>query len=268
MKKFGLLGKNISYSFSPILHNKIFNLYNIDADYKIYDLEDESLLESFIINLKNNNILGINVTIPYKTSILKFIDILSPEVQAIGATNCIKFEEGKLIAYNTDYFGLIKTFEKMNLNLKNKKVVILGTGGAAKASVKALLDCGAIVFVVTRDKINAKKHMSKDIFLMSYEELMETSGYLLINATPIGTNPNTDYSPVNEDVIQNFDFILDLIYNPQETLFLKYAKNKSKIYENGFYMLVSQGVKSEEIWNTQNFNYEKIYNELNQIVYK
>lgn len=268
MKKFGLLGKNISYTFSPILHNKIFSLYNIDANYKVYDLKDESMLKSFIENLKNNNILGINVTTPYKTSILKFIDILSPEVQSIGATNCIKFENGKLIAYNTDYFGLIKTFEKMSLDLKNKKVVILGTGGAAKASIKALLDCGAIVFVATRDKINAKQYIKDDVFLITYEELAKTSGYLLINATPVGTNPNINFSPVNENIIQNFDFILDLIYNPQETLFLKYAKSRNKIYENGFYMLVSQGIKSEEIWNKENFNYEKIYNELNKIVYK
>ena len=267
MKKFGLLGKNISYTFSPILHNKIFDLYNIKANYKVYDLKDEFMLESFVKYLKKNKILGINITTPYKTSILKFVDILSPEVQSIGATNCIKFEDDKLVAYNTDYFGLIKTFEKMNLNLKNKKAVVLGTGGAAKASIKALLDCGATVSVVTRDKATAKKNL-KDVFVISYEELTETSGYLLINATPVGTSPNINLSPVNKEIIQNFDFILDLIYNPQETLFLKYAKNKGKIWNNGFYMLVSQGVKSEEIWNKENFNYEKIYNELYQIVYK
>lgn len=267
MKKFGLLGKNISYTFSPTLHNKIFKLYDIDAQYEIYDLKDESLMKDFLKDLKQKSILGLNVTIPYKTAILKFVDTISPEVQSIGATNCIKFENGRLIAYNTDYFGLIKTFEKMDLNLKNKKAVILGTGGAAKAAIKALLDCGAIVFIVSRDKIKAQSEF-KDIPVISYDELSKTSGYLLINATPIGTNPNINVSPVNESIIQNFDFVLDLIYNPQETLFLKFAKNRGKNFENGLYMLISQGVKSEEIWNEKEFNYKKIYDELINTIYK
>lgn len=267
MKKFGLLGKNISYTFSPILHNEIFKLYNIHGQYEIYDLKEESLIQEFLQSLKQENILGLNITTPYKTSILKFVDILSPEVQSIGATNCIKFENGKLIAYNTDYFGLIKTFEKMNLDLKNKKVVILGSGGAAKACIKALLDCGAVVYVVSRDVGNAQIEL-KNVFVLSYDELLKTSGYLIINATPVGTAPNIDVSPVNQDVVQNFDFALDLIYNPKETLFLKYAKDKGKHFENGLYMLVSQGVKSQEIWNERELNYERIYNELINIIYK
>lgn len=267
MKKFGLLGKNISYTFSPILHNKIFELYNMNAEYKIYDLNNENLIKEFLQTLKQKNILGINVTIPYKTSILEFVDILSPEVQSIGAANCIKFENEKLIAYNTDYFGLIKTFEKMGLILKNKKVIILGTGGAAKACIKALLDSEAIVYVVSRNLTNINKDF-KNVFLLSYNDLEKTSGYLIINATPVGTSPNTNISPVKKNIIQNFDFALDLIYNPKETLFLKYAKESGKNFENGLYMLISQGIKSEEIWNNKEFNYEKIYDELINVIYK
>lgn len=267
MKKFGLLGKNISYTFSPTLHSKIFELYNINAQYKVYDLKEENLIKEFLQNLKQENILGINVTTPYKTSILKFVDILSPEVQSIGAANCIKFENRKLIAYNTDYFGLIKTFEKMGLILKNKKVVILGTGGASKACIKALSDSGAIIYVVSRNIINAEDEL-KNVFLLSYDDLEKTSGYLLINATPVGTTPNINVSPVKKNIIQNFDFVLDLIYNPKETLFLKYAKDLGKPFENGLYMLISQGIKSQEIWNEREFNYEKIYNELINRIYK
>ena len=267
MKKFGLLGKNISYTFSPILHNKIFELYDINAQYEIYDLKNENEIKEFLEVLKQNDILGINVTTPYKTSILKFVDILSPEVQSIGAANCIKFENEKLIAYNTDYFGLIKTFEKMGLILKNKKVVILGTGGASKACIKALSDLGAIIYVVSRNIINAEDKL-KNVFLLSYDDLEKTSGYLLINATPVGTTPNINVSPVKKNIIQNFDFVLDLIYNPKETLFLKYAKDLGKTFENGLYMLISQGIKSQEVWNEREFNYEQIYNKLINTIYK
>lgn len=267
MKKFGLLGKNISYSFSPTLHNKIFELYNFEAEYKIYDVENEKSIENFLKNMKEDNILGLNITIPYKTTILKFVDELSSEVKDIGAANCIKFSKDKITAYNTDYFGLIKTFEKMGLNLKNKKVIILGSGGAAKACIKALVDLNAIVYTVSRTPEKTKVNL-QNCFTISYEELLETSGYLIINATPIGTFPNIDISPVSSDVLQNFDFALDLIYNPKETLFLKFAHSKNKKIENGFCMLVSQGVKSEEIWNDVELNYEKIYDELVDEIYK
>ncbi|MGL5088967.1 MAG: shikimate dehydrogenase [Cetobacterium sp.] len=267
MKKFGLLGKNISYSFSPTLHNRIFELYNVDGEYKIYDLKDEALIDNFLKKLKKDGISGINITTPYKTSILKFVDEISTEVKDIGATNCIKFKDGKTVAYNTDYFGLLKTFKKMGLNLAYKKVVVLGSGGAAKATIKALLDLKAIVYVASRDKNNASKKI-RNVFTISYDELKEASGYLVINATPVGTFPNINKSPINEETIQNFDFVLDLIYNPKETLFLKFAKAKNKKIENGLYMLVSQGVKSQEIWNDIDLNYEKIYDELISEIYK
>ncbi|MGL5053612.1 MAG: shikimate dehydrogenase [Cetobacterium sp.] len=267
MKKFGLLGKNISYSFSPTLHNRIFQLYNIDGEYKIYDLKDEVLIDDFLKQLKKDGILGINITIPYKTSILKFVDEISDEVKDIGAANCIKFKDDKIIAYNTDYFGLLKTFKKMGLNLAYKKVVILGSGGAAKAAVKALLDLKAIVYIVSRD-INKASKKIENVFTISYEDLNEVSGYLIINATPVGTFPNINKSPIFKETIQNFDFVLDLIYNPKETLFLKFAKAKNKKIENGLYMLVSQGVKSQEIWNEVDLNYEKVYNDLISEVYK
>ncbi|MGL5950849.1 MAG: shikimate dehydrogenase [Cetobacterium sp.] len=267
MKKFGLLGKNISYSFSPVLHKKIFNLYSIDAEYNIYDLKEENSIESFLNSIKKEGVLGLNVTIPYKTSILDFVDELSPEVKDIGAANCIKFCNNKIIAYNTDYFGLVKTFKKMGLNLTNKKVVILGSGGAAKATIKALTDLKAIIYNVSRNP-NKEKIKLKNTRTISYEDLFDMSGYLIINATPVGTFPNIDKSPVPQSILQNFDFALDLIYNPKETLFLKFAHSKNKQIENGLCMLISQGVKSEEIWNDIELNYEKIYDELIDEIYK
>ncbi|MEG2696680.1 MAG: shikimate dehydrogenase [Cetobacterium sp.] len=265
MKKFGILGKNISYTFSPILHKNIFEVYNIDAEYNIYDVK-ESEIPDILEKIKTNTIHGINVTVPYKTTIIKFLDELSPEAKSMNAVNCIKLENGKLKGYNTDYFGLIETFKKMGLLLKNKKVVILGSGGAAKAVNRAILDLGGIPAIVSRDLDKAKLEF-KNISVISYNDLLETSGFLLVNATPIGTFPNIESSPVKRQVIQNFDFVLDLIYNPKETLFLKIAKQCFKKFENGFYMLVSQGVKSEEIWNDLTLDYSLIYENLITEIY-
>ena len=104
----------------------------------------------------------------------------------------------------------------MGVDLKNKKVIVLGSGGAAKATIKALLDSKAIVYLVSRNKIKAQTEF-ENIFFLSYEELINSSGYLIINATPVGTFPDTDISPVSSEILQNFDFALDLIYNPEET---------------------------------------------------
>ncbi|WP_297597877.1 shikimate dehydrogenase [uncultured Cetobacterium sp.] len=265
MKTFGLLGKNISYTFSPILHNHIFNFSNIDGVYKIFDIS-ETEISNLLEKIKTKEIQGINVTTPYKTSVIKYLDELSPEAKSINAVNCVKLENGKLKGYNTDYYGIIKTFHKMGLILKNKKIVILGSGGAAKATIKAVLDSNGIPVIVSRTPDKTRLEFNS-VSVISYDDLLDTSGFLLINATPIGTFPNVNISPVKKEVIQNFDFILDLIYNPEETLFLNTAKHCLKKFENGFYMLVSQGVKSEEIWNELSLNYNLIYEHLIKEIY-
>ena len=161
-------------------------------------------------------------------------------------------------AYNTDYFGVIKTFEKMKLELKNKEVYILGTGGASLAVAKALKDLDAKFFFVSRN-IYDKKDFPFANKLIDYNELENRKGYLLINATPIGTTPNTNISPVSKQTIENFNILFDLIYNPRETLFLRWGKELGKQVENGLYMLVAQAVKSQEIWFDKKLDYNKIY---------
>lgn len=266
MKKFGLLGRNISYSFSPILHKNIFELYNIFAEYNIFDIEDENNIFDILNEIKLGKIHGLNVTVPYKTTVIKYLDSLSPEAESIGAVNCIVLENGKLKGYNTDFFGLIETFKMMNLNLFNKKVFILGSGGAAKAAFQSVNSLNGTPFIISRDYRKSHSLFDKNS-VCSYEELKSKHGALLINATPVGTFPKIDVSPVGKDIIKNFDYILDLIYNPRETLFLKLAKNLKKKYENGLYMLVAQGIKSEEIWNNKTFNYDLIYKKFLSTLY-
>ncbi len=266
MKNFGLLGCNISYSFSPTLHNEIFQNIKLPYTYNIFDFSKEKI--SLLVNdLKKDKISGFNVTTPYKEIIISFLDEISPEALSIGAVNCVSIKNSKIIGFNTDYYGLIKTYKKMGINLKNKKVIILGSGGAAKAVLKSIIDLGGNPTIVSR---NSKLKFSnfKNIPVISYDELKNQSGFLLVNATPVGTFPNIETSPVEKSIIQNFDFLLDLIYNPKETLFLKYGKELGKKIQNGFYMLVAQGVKSEEIWNNIQIDTDVIYEKLLDKVYK
>lgn len=253
MKKFGLLGHNISYSFSPKLHSLIFEKENLKYIYELFDIP-ETNLKTFIKNLINNNISGLNITIPYKKDILQYLDELSPEVKKIGATNCIKIINNKMIGFNTDYFGILETFNKMNLDLKNKKIFILGTGGAAITAYFSCISKKGIPTLVSR---NPKK--IKNFHCISYEDLKYQRGYLLINATPIGTFPDINSSPVEKEIIFNFDNLFDLIYNPYETKFLKFGKELNKKIENGFFMLVAQGIKSQEIWNNLSLDTNYFY---------
>ena len=258
MKIFGLIGKNISYSFSPILHKKIASFYNFPLYYTTFDINNIDEFNIFFQNLKANSISGLNITIPYKKEVFKFVDFVSEETEEIKASNCLKILSNRIEAYNTDYFGVIKTFEKMKLELKNKEVYILGTGGASLAVAKALKDLDAKFFFVSRN-IYDKKDFPFANKLIDYNELENRKGYLLINATPIGTTPNTNISPVSKQTIENFNILFDLIYNPRETLFLRWGKELGKQVENGLYMLVAQAVKSQEIWFDKKLDYNKIY---------
>lgn len=255
MKKFGLIGKNISYTLSPILHRKISTVTNNCFDYSVFDVEN---LYKFFENRELN---GVNITIPYKKEVLRFVDFISEEVKEIGATNCLKISSNRIEAYNTDYFGVIKTFEKMKLNLLNKDVYILGTGGASLAVAKALKDVKANIFFVSRNPLN---RLEKEYKIIDYDELKERKGELLINATPVGTYPNIENSPVSKEIIKNFNALFDLVYNPKETKFLKYGKELGKQVENGVYMLIIQAIKSHEIWFNRELDYNMIYNAIKE----
>lgn len=252
MKKYALIGRNINYSFSPILHKKIFEKYKIDGSYEIINLPEEEI-ESFLENMREGSFQGINVTIPYKEKIMKYLDHISPEAMEIGAVNTVTMKNGKLYGYNTDYFGFLETIKKLKLNCKNKKTFILGNGGASKTVAKVLKDLEARVTIVSRNP--------KGDGVISYEEFAKKKGYLIVNGTPLGTFPNIDQCPVTAEILGNFDFAIDLIYNPRVTKFLSLSKQGA----NGFYMLVAQGVKAQELWQNMPMALDEIYEELENL---
>lgn len=261
MKNYGLLGNNINYSLSPLLHNTIFKKLNIDAQYSLIDTADKKEIKNILKNMKLDKLQGLNVTIPYKQEIIFLLDRLTPQAKNIGAINTIYKENSCLTGDNTDYTGFLETIKKMNLNLKNKNVGILGSGGSAKAVLQVIIDLKGIPYIVSRNKESTQKKYKK-CQVINYKDLEALKGELLVNCTPLGNKNYPNLSPVSKTICKNWNYGIDLNYIPEISLFLSYFKENNRI--NGLYMLVSQGIKSENIWQNKNISTDEIYD----IIYK
>lgn len=259
MEFYGLLGEKLSHSLSPEIHNSIFKELNIEGAYKLFEIKKEEIGE-LKKALKLLDIKGINVTIPYKEEVIKFLDHISSEAKEIGAVNTIALKDGKLTGYNTDYFGFGKMLEINGIQVENKDVVVLGTGGASKAVVAYLRNSKAkSITLVSRKKMDSLN----DIVYKTYED--EINGDVLINTTPVGMYPNVGKSPLSKDVINCFDVVVDLIYNPSKSELILIAEDLGKKICGGLEMLIYQAVKAEEIWQEREVPQEisdKLYGEI------
>lgn len=241
--QFGLVGKNIDYSFSKGYFGEKFEKLNLlNYSYENFDIQTIDKFPEFIKH--HPDILGLNVTIPYKETIIPYLDKLSKKAIEIKAVNTIKItKSGKLKGFNTDYVGFKRSLAPI-LNCNHKKALILGTGGASKAVVFALKQLQIPYLIVSRNT---------NEIAIGYNQINEDTFkefQIIINCTPIGTFPNTNSCPeIPYDYFTNNHIAFDLIYNPTETLFLKKAKEKGAIIKNGLEMLSLQAEKSWEIWN-------------------
>lgn len=237
MKTYGLIGKNISYSFSRnYFDNKFKNEEIQKSQYINFDLDNLSKLN----NLFNINNFGFNVTIPYKEAIIPYLDSLDFHAEKIGAVNTIKIDNGKKIGFNTDWIGFKKSIEPL-LKPHHTKALILGTGGASKAVIYALEQLKIETLIVSRSGKITYKDLSEEII---------QNHTIIINCTPVGTFPNVDSSPnIPYNFITNNHLAYDLIYNPAETLFLKNCREKGAVTKNGLEMLEIQAEESWKIWN-------------------
>ena len=242
-KKFGLIGKNISYSFSKKYFSDKFSkdLFD-DCTYENFDIDS---IEEFPNILKNNlDLKGLNVTIPYKEAIIPFMDTLSDKAFKIGAVNVIRFtKKGNLKGYNSDWYGFKKSLEPLLLP-HHKKALILGTGGAAKAIAFALQQLGIFYTYVSREASENAIDYNR-VNATTFDNFQ-----IIINCTPLGTSPNTkEFPPIPYEFFTEKHIAFDLIYNPEETQFLKKAKKKGAVTKNGHEMLVFQAEKAWKIWN-------------------
>ncbi|MFL0250396.1 shikimate dehydrogenase [Clostridium neuense] len=246
---YGLLGEKLGHSFSPDIHKVVFEKFGKKAIYNLFEMPNDKIKEA-LEGFRLINCRGINVTIPYKTEVIKFLDYISKEAESIGAVNTLKFSGNKLGGYNTDYLGFGKMLKKFDISVQGSTCVVLGSGGAAKAVVQYISDnqCEKL-YIVSRNKERASKDFSK-FQVIDYKELENIkNGDIIINCTPVGMFPKVGVSPVNKEIIARFKAAVDIICNPIETEFLKYARESKIKAVNGIYMLVSQAIASEEIWN-------------------
>lgn len=241
--RFGLLGRNINYSFSKGYFTDKFQKENLDnCSYENFDIQD--ITEFKAITQKHSDLKGMNVTIPYKEVVIPYLNKLSKKAAIIGAVNTIKFtKKGKLKGYNTDYYGFMKSIEPL-LQPHHKSALILGTGGASKGVAFALDELGISYSFVSREaKVNAIDY--SQINAQTFDDYQ-----IIINSTPIGTSPNIEACPaIPYEYFTAEHIAYDLIYNPSETQFLKNARAQGAQIKNGLDMLVFQAEKAWEIWN-------------------
>jgi len=243
--KFGLIGKNISYSFSRKYFKEKFQKLGLnECRYDNYDIPEIEEFP-FITYQQEDDFQGFSVTIPYKQSIIKYLDEVDGDAKEIGAVNTIKVtSDNKLIGYNTDVYGFQKSIEPL-LKKHHNKALILGTGGASKAVAYALGKLRIQYEFVSRN-------VSDNSLLYSIlnQQIIEENT-IIINCTPLGTHPNIDSSPnIPYQFITDKHLLFDLIYNPSETKFLHEGKKRGAAIKNGLEMLEIQAEKSWEIWNS------------------
>jgi shikimate dehydrogenase len=241
MKNFGLIGKNISYSFSRKYFNEKFEKENIEAEYNNFDLKN---LKQFRDVIKETpNLSGLNVTIPYKQKIIPFLDDLAPEAKEIGAVNTIKVDGNKLSGYNTDYIGFSESLKPF-LKPHHKKALILGTGGASKAVAHALKKLDIDYKFVSRSSGENR---------LGYNDLSEEimqQYTVIINTTPVGTYPEVEKNPqLPFQYLNEKHLVYDLIYNPEITQLMARAKEQGASVTNGLKMLQLQAESAWKIWN-------------------
>lgn len=226
-KIYGLLGRKLGHSYSVNVHRKLGN-----NAYRLYELEPDEL-EAFI---RNENVGGLNVTIPYKVEAMKYCDVISPEAEEIGAVNTIVRKNGKIFGYNSDKYGFIHMLEKGGIDVSGKKVIVLGSGGASKTACYCVKSLGAKeLTVISRNGENNYGNIDKHF-----------NAEIIINATPVGMYPENGSSPVELDRFTACKGVVDMIYNPLRTKLLLDAERLGIRSAGGLSMLTAQAKKAAE----------------------
>ena len=257
-KKFAIIGSPVSHSLSPIMHNYWFKKYNIDAEYDPLDI-DKSEIQNVIDKIKNKEIKGINVTLPYKKSVISFLSKTINDANETHSVNTVMLDEkNNLIGENTDVFGFQAAYLKSipNQEKKNKKVLVLGAGGVAPSIILALLKSKMHNITLsnrTYEKSLFLKKNFKNLSIIKWNDLsIEINKFdIIINATSLGLNSNDEFSSDFSNFKKNMVYI-DTIYNPAETKMIKYFKSNKIRTHNGLNMLIYQGQKAFYLWNKIN----------------
>lgn len=241
--KYGLIGGKLTHSFSKTIHEQLGN-----NDYELLEISEENFHDYMI----KRDFYAINVTIPYKEKIIPYLDFISPQAKRIGAINTVINKDGKLYGYNTDYDGLKALLKRLKVDCKEKKILILGSGGTSKTARVVIEDLGCRnYYFVSR---------TKTAQTITYQEAITIHNDcdIIINTTPCGMYPNTDCLPIHLHNFKKLEAVVDVIYNPLRTKFIVKAQNRKILAIGGLYMLVAQAFYASRLFQDKNLNEEQI----------
>jgi len=260
-KLIGLIGNPLEHSFSPIMHNKAYEKNKLNYIYLPLEIEERNI-QDVLNGIKHMKFIGFNVTIPYKLKIMEFLDEIDPLAKKIGSVNTVKITEGKLIGYNTDGKGFVKSLEdNSRINVTSSKFLLLGAGGASRSIAMTLADSGAKDIYISNRTLKKAKELSNKINnnvnkccsyvdnndLLKMEKITNKVD-VIINTTSLGMYPNTEECPIDKNLLLKKHLVTDIVYNPIKTKLLLEAEKKGCNIQNGLGMLVNQAAEAFEIW--------------------
>ena len=248
MKKFLVIGNPISHSLSPKLHNYWIKKNNLDSIYGKLEINENELAE-MCDNLKNGKLDGINITVPFKKAIIPYVNVLSGHALRTNSINTISLDNGNLIGHNTDIDGFELSIKKLNYDLRNKTIIILGAGGVVPSIIYALKRMNAAKIIIsnrTKEKALELKNLFKDLIVLDWGDLAEFD--MIINATSIGLKKDDNFEIDFAKVGKN-KFFYDVIYKPYKTNFYQAGNQEGNIFEDGLSMFLYQAQKAFNIWH-------------------
>ncbi len=261
MKKFGLIGKDLSESFSRVMHTYIYKKYNINSTYSNIEIDNKSFSEVGEI-IKEKKINGLNITFPYKNEIIQYCDTVNSKAEVVGAVNCIKVIKNKIYGFNTDYFGFIMTLKSNCIEINNKDIFVIGAGGSAYAVIYSLVTLGCTNISVINRSTNSLKKIEKHFqnklnykinTFNSIENIIKR-GSIIINCTSYGTKDLKGISPIDRYILDSKHVVIDINYMPKKTKFIIDAENAGATAINGLDMLIYQALISIDIWMDKNIS--------------
>jgi shikimate dehydrogenase len=247
-KIFGILGRPVAHSLSPVMHNAAFRHLGINAVYVAFPVTG---LAQAVAGLRGLGIGGVSVTIPFKEEIIPLIDELDPRAATIGAVNTVVNRDGRLTGYNTDWLGAM-TALTAKTGLKGRHVLILGAGGASRAIAYGIVHKGGIVTLTDLDAGRAAA-LVKDLGgeAIPMNRVGDCPAAVLVNATPVGMTPDLDGIPIDPDWLGRFKVVMDIVYQPLQTRLLREARARGAATIDGLQMLIHQGAAQFELWTGQ-----------------
>jgi shikimate dehydrogenase len=245
VKIFAVVGNPIGHSLSPLMHQAALDRMGLKARYVPFCVKD---IEKAVEGIRGLDIQGVSVTLPFKTEVMKYLDEIEESALRIGAVNTIWNQEGILKGYNTDWLGFVLSLRE-GLEIRGKRVAVLGAGGAARGIIYGLIQEGALPIIVNRTLSKAQvlgEEFGCPFYSFSEKEKIEGDG--LVNTTPLGMSPNTGESPFPKELLGRFSWVVDIIYNPLKTRLLREAEETGCRTISGLGMFVHQGAEQLKIW--------------------